>query len=247
MSHKVDEGPKRTADEVTAKPARRKLKRSTRIGLIAVAIVMIAEALGFGGTYYFYSRHYVSTDNAQVDGDKININAPITGTLTDWRVNEGSTVRARQVLGLVKFIGSGPEAEQIIKADGSGTVAANNAVNGQYVTAGTTLATAYDPSHIYVTARVVDTDITDVHVGKLVDISVDAFPNTPVTGIVDEIQSGSASEFTVYPSPTPRSPASSTKSRAVPPASSPSTRVRTRTPPTPSGWTSTFRSRSNSL
>lgn len=186
---------------VSDRRAKKALKRSTRIGLVVMALVMIAQGVGFAGTYLLYSRNYISTDNAQIDGDKININAPITGTLTDWTVTEGSTVHPHQVLGRVKFIGSGPQAQQIIKSDGSGTVAANNAVNGQYVTAGTTLATAYDFNHLYVTARIEDTDIDSVRVGQLVDVDVDAFPNHPVTGIVEEIQSGAAGNFTIYPSP----------------------------------------------
>ena len=190
-----------TKDRPPVRPAKNKLKRSTRIGLVVVVVIMVVQAVGFGGTYLLYSRHYVSTDNAQVDGDKININAPITGTLEGWTVTQGSTVRPHQILGRVKSIGSGAQAEQVIKADGYGTVADNTAVNGQYVTVGTTLATAYDFNHLYVTARVEDTDINAVHPGQLVDVSVDAFPNTPVTGIVDEVQSSTAGEFDIYPSP----------------------------------------------
>jgi multidrug resistance efflux pump len=196
-----DTGGTSAIEHVPERPAKKNLKRSTRIGLAVMALVMIAQGAAFSGTYLLYSRYYVSSDNAQVDGDKININAPITGTLTDWTVNQGSTVRPHQVLGRVKFIGSGPQAQQIVKADGSGTVAVNNAVNGQYVTAGTTLATAYDFNHLYVTARIEDTDIDSVHPGQLVDISVDAFPHAPITGIVEEIQSGAAGEFNIYPSP----------------------------------------------
>jgi multidrug resistance efflux pump len=180
---------------------RKPLKRSTRIGLAVMAVAVSAQALGFGGTWLLYSRHYVTTENAQVDGKKMNINAPITGTLTGWTVTEGSTVRPHQVVGRVKAVGSGPQAEQVIKSDGSGTVAANNAVDDQYVRAGTTLATAYDFDHLYVTANVEDTAIDDVRIGALVDIDVDAFPGKPVTGIVEEIQSGAAGNFTLYPSP----------------------------------------------
>jgi hypothetical protein len=51
-----------------------------------------------------------------------------------------------------------------------------NVVVGMYVTGGTQLAIAYDLAKIYVTARVDETDIKEVHVGQLVDISVDAYP-----------------------------------------------------------------------
>jgi multidrug resistance efflux pump len=182
-------------------PAKPKLKRSTKIGLAIVGIVTLIEALAFGGTYYFYTRHYVSTDNAQVDGDKVDINAPATGVLTDWEISEGSRVRKQQITGRVRMLGSGAQPERPIKSPGAGVVAVNNAVNGQWVNAGTTLATAYDFNRIYVTARVEDTEIDEVHPGALVTIDVDAYPGQPVTGIVDVVSSAAASTNTIYPSP----------------------------------------------
>jgi multidrug efflux pump subunit AcrA (membrane-fusion protein) len=185
-----------TADAPGAKSG---MSRPIRIALITIIVVTVAEALAFGGTYFFYSRHYVSTDNAQVDGDKIDINAPATGTLDSWQVNEGSSVRANQVVGRVRIMGSGAQPQMVIKSPGSGTVAVNNAVDGSFVTAGTELATAYDFSRIYAVARVQDTDVEDVHPGAPVDIAVDAFPDTPVTGVVEVVQGSSAGVFSLYP------------------------------------------------
>jgi multidrug resistance efflux pump len=86
-----------------------------------------------------------------------------------------------------------------IKAPGDGTIAINNAVEGQWVTAGTNLATAYDFSKIYVTARVDETDIDSVHLGAPVDVSVDAYSGTPVTGVVTEVQGAAANQFSLFP------------------------------------------------
>lgn len=157
------------------------------------------QVLGFGGSYLLYSRHYVSTDNAKVDGDRVDINAPTSGELTDWNLTQGAAVRPNEILGHVRHIGGGLQTEQIIKSDGAGTVAGYSALDGQYVTSGQTLASTYDLNSLYVTARVNETEIGDVHPGRLVDISVDAFPDTAVTGIVEEIQNGAAGEFTIYP------------------------------------------------
>src|SRR5882757_3226242 len=88
-------------------PAISRLKRSTKIALVVLALVSLLEAIAFSGTYFLYSRHYVSTDNAQVDGDKIRINAPSTGTVTDWSIGEGSIVRTNQVVGRIQDVGSG--------------------------------------------------------------------------------------------------------------------------------------------
>ncbi len=186
-------------DGAAAPPPRRKLKRSTRIGLIIILILALVAAGGFGTSYFLNARNYVSTDNAQVDGSKISINAPTTGTLTDWRINQGSAVHEGQVVGRVKIPDGFAQPLMSIKAPADGTVAVDNGVPGTFVTTGTPLAVAYDMNNIYVTARVDETDIQAVHVGQAVDIDVDAYPNTPLTGRVREIQGGAAAMFSLFP------------------------------------------------
>jgi multidrug resistance efflux pump len=159
----------------------------------------VLEILAFTGTYFLYSSHYVTTDNAQVDGDQIDINAPATGAVTDWSISQGSTLRKNEVVGSIKGMGSGAQPQRPVKSPGVGTVAVNTVVDGQYVTAGTTLAVAYDPNSIYITARVNENDISGVHLGQLADISVDAYPGTPVLGTVTEIQAGTAGQFAAWP------------------------------------------------
>ena len=180
---------------------RRRMKRSLKIAFIVILTVSALEAIAFTGTYLLVSRHYVSTDNAQVDGDQIKINAPVTGIVTDWSLTTGSVVRENQIVGRVQSTGSGAQAKRPVRAPGDGTVAVNTVDNGEYVNAGTALATAYDPNSIYVTARVDETDIAGVRVGRPVDISVDAYPNTPVLGTVTQIQAAAAGQFTIFPSP----------------------------------------------
>jgi multidrug resistance efflux pump len=176
------------------------MSRPSRIVLPVVAIVSLLQAAGFAGTYLLHSRHYISTDNAQVDGDRIDISAPATGTISGWDIGEDSPVRAHQVVGRIRLSGSGPQPVRVVRSPGAGTVAINNTVNGEYVTAGAELATAYDNTEFYATARVADTDIGGVRPGQLVDMSTDSSPATPITGIVQLVQNSAASVWTVYPS-----------------------------------------------
>jgi multidrug resistance efflux pump len=178
-----------------------KLKRSTKIGLIVIAVVSLLEASALSGTYLLHSRHYVSTDNAQVDGDKIEINAPTTGTIADWALIQGSVIRENELVGRIQGVGGGAQPKRAVRAPGAGTIAVNNAIAGQYVVAGTKLATAYGFNSIYLTARVEETEIADVRVGRPVDISIDAFPGVTVAGQVSEIQGSTAGEFSFFPSP----------------------------------------------
>jgi multidrug resistance efflux pump len=182
------------ADEVEP-PAKKKRPRRRLVILAVVVLVLIAA--GLGGWYLAYSSQFVSTDNAQVDGDKVAINAPGSGTLTGWVITEGTQVHTDQVVGRIQILGTGPQ--RTIKSPGNGTVAVNDAVEGQYVTAGTELATAYNFNDIYVTARVDETDIKGVHLGALVDIDVDSYPGSPVTGTVEEIQDSAATTFNPFP------------------------------------------------
>ncbi|MBO0849589.1 MAG: HlyD family efflux transporter periplasmic adaptor subunit [Pseudonocardia sp.] len=183
----------------TAEPGKKSMKRSTKTALIIIIVLALLAALGFGGAYFLYSRQFVSTDNAQVDGDKVQIVAPVTGTLVDWRGSQGTQVKRDQVVGRIKQGGSGAQPQRIMRAPGDGTIAVNNGVEGSWVTAGTQLATAYDLNNIYITARVDETDVRDVHPGALVDVSVDAFGNTPVSGIVSEVQGAAAGVFSLFP------------------------------------------------
>jgi multidrug resistance efflux pump len=191
--------PAAAAEVEQAAPGKRKMKRSTRVALTIIVILAVLAALGFGGAYFLYSRNFVSTDNAQVDGDKVQINAPGTGTLVDWGGTQGSLVKRNEIMGRIKLGSSGAQPQRTIKSPGNGTIAINNAVEGQWVTAGTQLATAYDFNKIYVTARVDETDVADIHPGAQVDIDVDAFSGTPVTGIVSEIQGAAANQFSLFP------------------------------------------------
>lgn len=187
------------ADGAAPPVPRRPMKRSTRVGLAAIGVLALLATGAFVASYVLDSRNYVTTDNAQVDGDQIVITAPATGTLTDWRVTLGSTVRRDQPVGRIEVDAGFVSVRKAVKAPGAGTIAQKNAVEGAFVTSGTQLAVAYDPASIYVTARVEETDIVDVRPGQVVDITVDAYSGTPLTGRVVEVQRAAAGVFSLFP------------------------------------------------
>src|SRR5580765_1929389 len=152
-----------------AKNGRRPLKRSTRIALLVVLAVAVLATAAFLTRYFLDTRNYVSTDNAQVDGSQIVMNAPASGTLIDWRATQGNQVRRDQVVGRIQLQGGFVQPQMPIRAPADGTVAVDNGVAGTFVTAGTQLAIAYDPADVYVTARVDETEVDQVHPGAMVD------------------------------------------------------------------------------
>jgi multidrug resistance efflux pump len=168
--------------------------------MIVLAVVVLAEAGVFLGSYFFYSRYHVVTDNAIVDADAVNVNAPTSGTITRWTGTQGLAMRPGQSLGRVVPPGEGPRPQFIVKAPTNGTIGINDAVDGEYVRAGETMAIAYDLSNIWITARIDQSEIGRVRVGQPVDITIDGFSEIPMTGTVILIQRSTAGQFDIYPS-----------------------------------------------
>ncbi len=138
-----------------AAPARSaRARRASTILMIVLAVIVLAEIIAFTGTYFLYSRHYVVTDNAVVDADAIDVNAPASGTMTRWTVAEGQAVREGEYLGRVALSGGRARPQVVVKAPRSGTVAINDVVGDEYVTAGQILAIAYDLTDTWITARI---------------------------------------------------------------------------------------------
>jgi multidrug resistance efflux pump len=175
------------------------MRRRTRIALIIIVIVALLAAAAFAVSYFLQARQYVSTDNAQIDGTQIPIVAPTSGTLIGWTGTQGSVLHAEQVVGRIEIDGGYVRPQRSIRAPAAGTVARDETTEGAYVTAGTELAIAYDPNDVYVTARVDETDINDVHVGQVVDFTVDAYGGRTFTGSVREIQGGASGVFSPLP------------------------------------------------
>jgi multidrug resistance efflux pump len=168
--------------------------------LVFVAVLALCELVGLGTTYLAHDRYHVSTDNAQVDADQIEINAPSSGILEGWSASQGASFRHGQVLGRVTGVGSGPRASRVIKAPGPGLVGLKAVADRTYVRAGQTLAVGYDPQRVYITARVPETDIRRVRVGDAAEVRLDAYPNRVVAGVVEQLQASADGSFTIYPS-----------------------------------------------
>jgi multidrug resistance efflux pump len=168
--------------------------------LVFVAVLAFCELVALGSTYLTRDRYYVSTDNAQVDADRVEINAPSNGVLLGWSADQGAPLRRGQVLGRVAAVGGGPQANRVIRAPGDGIISFDAVADRTYVGAGQTLAVGYDPQRVYVTARVPEFDIWRIRVGDPAEVRLDAFPNRVVAGVVEQLQPAAAGNFTIYPS-----------------------------------------------
>jgi multidrug resistance efflux pump len=175
------------------------MSRKARIRLFVILGLAVLVGIAFGIRYVVDTSNYVTTDNSQIDGNQISINAPTSGTLLDWRGQVGANLRENGSVGRIEMQGGYVQPQMVIRAPADGTVAVDNGVPGTFVTAGTQLAIAYDEQGVFVTARVDETDVDEVRVGAPVKLAVDAFPDADLTGHVSEIQTGSAGVFSAFP------------------------------------------------
>jgi hypothetical protein len=216
----IDQGPAtkaaiavldRPAPAAPPAPPRRPLTRLTRIAVPFIVVLALLETVGLGTRYLLTDHRWVITDNAKIDGDQIEIIAPVTGVLSRWRIDLGSSLDRNEVVGRVRIENTGAQVNKVIRSPNRGTVAFVGAAEGQYVTQGALLATAYGDQGIYVTARVPDSEIGDVRLGAPADILVDAYPGARVRGTVSAISPATAGvdELTQDPNGDPLDLASS--------------------------------------
>jgi membrane fusion protein (multidrug efflux system) len=77
--------------------AKKKRRTPVLVGAI-ILVVLIVVAVVVGGYILIDSINYVSTDDASISGDRVNLAAKVLGRIKSVLVNEGDTVSAGQPL-----------------------------------------------------------------------------------------------------------------------------------------------------
>jgi multidrug resistance efflux pump len=178
-----------------------------RMILVPLLIFIALAAIGGGVAYWIYNNYtYYGTDDAQINGQIVNVSAPTSGMLTSLSVKQGDTVTAGQTLGSVtpapvagsNGSQSSPTAIDITSPM-NGKVLQVSAVQGQGVAPGLALIQLTDLSSLNVIAYVDENAISNVSVGQSVDIHIDAYSDTSFSGHVQQIVQAAASEFSLLP------------------------------------------------
>jgi membrane fusion protein (multidrug efflux system) len=86
-----------------------------------------------------------------------------------------------------------------ITAPVGGTVGARSLRVGQYVQAGTALMAVVPLHSVYVVGNFKETQLTDVHAGEPVEVSIDTFPGARLKGHVDSLAPASGLTFALLP------------------------------------------------
>ncbi|BFH65689.1 HlyD family secretion protein [Paenibacillus azoreducens] len=170
---------------------------NSRALLVNVIVVIIVLALGGAAIYYYnQTSSYVKTDNAQVTGQAVSIAAPVAGKLDSWNGQVGHYYKTGDVVGSV--VAQGTKVN--ITFPLSSTIVQQNAIPHSFVAPGTSLARAFNLDNLWITANIEETKLNKIKVGQTVDVYVDAYPDTTLSGKIDQIGLATASTFSMFPS-----------------------------------------------
>jgi multidrug resistance efflux pump len=199
-----------SSDVPPASTRRRGVPRRVLFPILGVVLIAVV-ALGY--RYWYNTTHYVWTDNAQISGSIIQVGALNAGQVTEVLTDVGQHVSEGQVIarvsvpeplaatagGTAKLGFTNTENQQTdVKSPLSGIVVARMADPGSTVAPGQAIIAVVDPTRLYVTANVNETDIDRVHVGQPVDVTVDSL-GVVLPGRVEAITPASAASFSLIP------------------------------------------------
>jgi multidrug resistance efflux pump len=175
-----------------------------RIILVPVLIVLALFAIAGGVGYLIYNNYmYYSTDDAQVTGNVVSINALATGELTTLNVALGDSVTVGQTIATITPLATTGVAVKVkpidITSPIAGKIIQTSAVAGQTVSTGLPLVQLVDPNSLTITAYVNEGSINNIKTGQDVDIKIDAYSDTNFTGKVQQIVQAAASTFSLLP------------------------------------------------
>lgn len=181
---------------------------NSRIILVNIIVLLLLVGGGFA-VYYYYNQsyYYVSTDNARIDGQLVTISALGNGKISDWTASVGNKYNAGQRLGGIQLAGgtalpgtTTPAATPMdITMPANATIVQQNVVPNSFVAAGTPLAYAYNMDNLWVSANINETNLNNIQQGQAVDVYVDAFPGTTLSGKISKIGLTTAAQFSLLP------------------------------------------------
>jgi multidrug resistance efflux pump len=175
--------------------------KNKKITIILLA-VMVLTLFGVSLYYWYNSTHYVTTEDARVSGDIIQISPQVTGRLVEVNVEEGDGVSAGQVMARLDddMLPPGTNIDlTLVRAPRSGVVIQRRGEAGEIAAPGLPVFSVVDPEALYITANIEEDRVARVHPGQPVDIFLDNIPGIKFTGRVKYIGRAALSTFSLLP------------------------------------------------
>lgn len=172
--------------------------------MIIILILMVVSVGGIGLYYWYNNTHYLSTEDAKVNGDIIRVSPQISGRLLEFNGEEGDYVEKDQILGRQEMTNL-PDSNidmSLIRSPINGVLIKTQANIGEIVSAGQSLAMIIDSNNLYITANIEETNLGKLNKGQLVDIKIDQYGNKKFKGKVKSIGQAANSAFSLLPTST---------------------------------------------
>ncbi|MEG6512057.1 efflux RND transporter periplasmic adaptor subunit [Desulforamulus ruminis] len=174
--------------------------KKTRIYLVLAAMVVILGAVSF---YYWYENtHFVSTEDARIDGDIIKVSPQVSGRIVELPVEENQNLRENDFIGRLSDVTLTPGSNldlAMIKAPISGTVIKKIGHVGEIASPGSPVVMMADLNRLHVTANIEENLLAKVKVGQAVEYTIDGIPKVTFRGEVLSIGDAANSVFSLLP------------------------------------------------
>lgn len=175
--------------------------KNKKITVILLSVMVLTLA-GVSVYYWYNSTHYVTTEDARVNGDIVQISPQITGRLVEVNVEEGDSVLAGQVMARLDddMLPPGSNIDlTLVRTPRSGVVIQRRGDVGEIVTPGMPVFLVVDPEELYISANVEEDRVARVRPGQSVDITIDNIPGVKFSGRVNYIGKAALSTFSLLP------------------------------------------------
>ncbi len=141
------------------------------------------------------AREQANTDLTTAQATLAADQATLTGAITQVDVLKASLAQANAAAAQAALDLSHTQ----ITSPFDGTIGAKSVAVGDYLQPGTQIMAIVPLTQVYVLANYKENQITSIHPGQPVTLTVDAFPNLKVTGTVDSIAPASGQQFALLP------------------------------------------------
>ena len=172
--------------------------------IIGILITIVAALCGIVSYYWYQNTYYVSTDDARVSADLVNVTPQITGKLLELNVTEGDTVTKNEILARQDMNGLPDTSveQSLMRAPINGVVIKKQGTVGELLSASQSCIALIDPSKLYITADLEETKIGKVKVGQPVEITIDQYDSKKFTGKIKSIGEVANSALSILPAST---------------------------------------------
>ncbi len=194
-------------------PNTRPKRSGRRFTLPLIGLLIVAGAAWYVADVYRTDQLYVSTDNAQLTGQPVQVGPTSAGRVASLNTAVGGTVHKGDVLAQVvlpsqigvaqngapkvDFLGASDSRVDVVSPIDGIVISVSSAV-GATVAPGQPIMTLIDPTQLWVNANIEETKIGRVHAGEDVEITIDALGVT-LPGRVMAITPATGAVFSLLP------------------------------------------------